>query len=356
MDNPLRTFAGRRVWVTGSTGFKGAWLCQWLLDLGAEVSALALPAEAGSLFERLSLSDRIAQTYADIRDLDAVRKAVDQAKPEVVLHLAAQSLVRPSYKDPHGTFTTNVVGGLNVLEAVRQAPDVRALVYVATDKVYRNREWVWGYRESDTLGGHDPYSASKAAAEMVLDGYARSYFSERADFGWASARAGNVIGGGDWAVDRIVPDVMRALAKDEPIVIRNPTSVRPWQHVLDPLAGYLTLAAHLLTEPGRVSGDWNFGPAEASTRTVKDLAERLIALWGSGRIELGQERNAPHETTLLQLNIEKARRHLGWAPVLDFDKAVELTGTWYRDVRDGADPVATTQAQIAQHTALAGQT
>lgn len=344
---------GRRVLVTGSTGFKGAWLCQWLLELGAEVSGLALaPDGPNNLFERLGLARHIDQNLADIRELANVERALSSSRAELVLHLAAQSLVRPSYRDPHGTFTTNVLGGLNVLEAVRRNPNVGALVYVATDKVYRNREWVWGYRETDALGGHDPYSASKAAAELVLDGYARSYFATRSGFGWASARAGNVIGGGDWAEDRIVPDVMRALELNQPIVVRNPTAVRPWQHVLEPLSGYLQLATALFEEPTRVSGDWNFGPADASTRTVRELAERLIALMGAGRIELGNEQNAPHETTLLQLSVDKARRSLGWQPVLDFERAVTLTGQWYRSVRDGGDPREITVAQLREYTQL----
>jgi len=333
----LSVFRGKRVLVTGDTGFKGSWLCLWLTELGAEVAGYALaPKHRDDHFNLLRMDRLIRHTTADIRDYAKLSAFMRRFKPEFVFHLAAQALVRLSYDDPKSTFDTNVGGSVNVLEAVRNTPSVRALVYVTSDKCYRNNEWVWGYREHDTLGGRDPYSASKAAAEIVFDAYRQSYFSPEG-LGAASVRAGNVIGGGDWSDDRIVPDCVRALRARKPIVLRNPYATRPWQHVLEPLGGYLLLAARLYAKPHNFSGAWNFGPASDAAHTVGDLAKRIVQNWGSGRITVRQPRNAPHEASLLHLNCDKARFALGWKAVWDFEKTVAETIHWYRETMQGSD-------------------
>lgn len=269
----LSLFRGRRVLVTGSTGFKGSWLSHWLLALGAEVSGFALPPEPyATLFDRLRLGDRIDQHMGDIRDLDTVRGVLAHTRPDVVIHLAAQALVRRSYQDPKSTFDVNVGGGVNLLEAVRTSGDVRALVFITSDKCYRNKEWLWGYRENDELGGADPYSASKAAAELAFTAYQESFLAARPDLAAATTRAGNVIGGGDFSPDRIVPDCVRSLSDDKAIVLRNPGSTRPWQHVLEPLSGYLSLAAGMLAGTQGMAGAWNFGPEAENVRPVVELA------------------------------------------------------------------------------------
>lgn len=327
-------YRGRRVLVTGHTGFKGTWLALWLARLEARVCGLALPpAGEPSLFAAVG-GEAIVERHvvADIRTLGPVRHAVDTVEPEVVFHLAAQSLVRASYRDPAGTFATNVSGTAHVLEAVRLAPSVRAVVVVTSDKCYENREWPWGYRENDRLGGHDPYAASKAGAELVVEAYRRSFFEGRAGLGCASARAGNVIGGGDWAPDRLVPDCIRALAEGKRVPVRAPDAVRPWQHVLEPLQGYLLLGAHLLADPGRYSSAWNFGPAGEDVATVRDVVAAVVAAWGEGSWDdVGAgDREAPHEARLLLLSSEKARHALGWRPRWDRDRAIAETVAWYR--------------------------
>lgn len=340
-------FKGRRVLVTGSTGFKGSWLCTWLLHLGAEVSGFALPPKADApLFGQLNLYDRIDQHDGDIRDMDAVRAMLAATKPEIVFHLAAQPLVRYSYDEPKETFDTNVSGAVNLLEAIRETDTVKALVFVTSDKAYRNKEWVWGYRENDELGGHDPYSASKAAAEVVFAGYQDSFFKSRPGFAAASVRAGNVIGGGDMSADRIVPDCIRAMIKDAEIVLRNPQSTRPWQHVLEPLSGYMAVAAGLLNAPEQTIGAWNFGPDAENVRTVEELTRTAIDVWGAGSLRVERDPNQPHEANLLMLNSDKAKSELGWRVHWDFAAAVTNTVTWYKRVHDGEDPVKVTDEQL----------
>ncbi|MCK5576667.1 MAG: CDP-glucose 4,6-dehydratase [Sphingomonadales bacterium] len=347
MIGELSNLKGKRVLVTGSTGFKGSWLCQWLLELGADVYGFALAPEPDApLFNQLKLDERIHQTIGDIRDIDAVNKVFADTKPEVVLHLAAQALVRRSYVEPKETFDTNVGGGVNLLEAVRASDTVRALVFVTSDKCYRNKEWAWGYRENDELGGADPYSASKAAVELVFGAYQQSYFKDKKDFLAASARAGNVIGGGDMSADRIVPDCIRALQAGNPIAVRNPNSTRPWQHVLEPLSGYLQVAARLLDGKENIAGSWNFGPNPENVLPVGDLVETAIEVWGSGSHAYAEERNAPHEAGLLMLSVDKAKSQLGWHPHWDFADAVGHTVKWYKRVGEGEDPVAVTLEQI----------
>jgi CDP-glucose 4,6-dehydratase len=347
MNRELSLFRGKRALVVGDTGFKGSWLSFWLHLLVAEVSGFALPPRSREEhFSRLALHKVIRHVDGDIRDLPSLRKAVKRARPHFLFHLAAQSLVRVSYQDPKRTFDTNVGGSVNVLEAVREAPGLRAVIYVTSDKCYRNKEWVWGYRENDELGGGDPYSASKAAAELVFTAYVESYFRKRKELGVASVRAGNVIGGGDWAVDRIVPDCIRALRAGRPIILRHPAATRPWQHVLDPLFGYLVLAARLYQEPEHFRGSWNFGPDGESSRTVRDLADKIAKCWGKGEVRVKAQPRSPHEASWLFLNCDKARKELGWRTRWRFDRAVEETVAWYRRTMQGDDVRAATERQI----------
>lgn len=343
----LSIFKGKRVLVTGDTGFKGSWLSLWLHELGAEVMGLALPPETDNChFRLLSLDKIIKHIDGDIRNESAVQSVVDDFQPEFLFHLAAQPLVRLSYDEPKKTFDTNVGGSVNILEAVRTSESLRSVIYVTSDKCYRNRGWLWGYRENDELGGHDPYSASKAAAEIVLASYMDSFFLTRSCLGVASVRAGNVIGGGDRSADRIVPDCIYALEHDQPIGIRNPNFVRPWQHVLEPLSGYLLLASKLYNNPKQFSGAWNFGPQVDSVQTVKKLAEKIIDVWGSGILEYECEKDAPHEAAILQLNCDKAHQLLGWHSQWGFNQAVEQTVQWYRSAFLGHSVLESTLDQI----------
>jgi CDP-glucose 4,6-dehydratase len=325
---------GRRVLVTGHTGFKGSWLSLWLAELGAKVTGYALaPPTTPSLFEQANTASRMQSITADIKDAARVAAVTHEAAPEVIFHLAAQSLVRTSYAEPLDTFATNIMGTAHVLEAARHVSSVRAVVIVTTDKCYENREWAWGYREDDTLGGHDPYSSSKACAELVTSAYRRSFFND-GRIGIASARAGNVIGGGDWAKDRIVPDIVRATLAGQPVVVRNPLSTRPWQHVLDVVGGYLVLAERLHDEPAAYSTAWNFGPSASDVRTVGELARVMCARWGDGARWTHEPTVQPHEARALTLDSTNARVKLGWAPRLDFESAIRWSVDWYRAARD----------------------
>lgn len=338
---------GRRVLLTGHTGFKGSWLTLWLLELGAEVNGLALEPEfiappAQPLFMELDLVERLGVRHriGDIRDPVVVKEAVAAVRPDVVLHLAAQPLVRRSYSDPLGTWSTNVQGSLQLLEALRPLPHPCSVVLVTTDKVYANREWEWGYREEDRLGGHDPYSASKAAMEIMAASWRSSFCGNAATqtphLALATARAGNVIGGGDWASDRIVPDAIRAIARGLPIPVRNPCATRPWQHVLEPLAGYLLLAQQLTLEPQRHSLAYNFGPEMEANRSVQELVEELLLHWpGAVGWHNLFNQNAPHEAGLLKLVVDRARQQLDWQPRWDFTTTVARTAGWYWRVQQG---------------------
>jgi CDP-glucose 4,6-dehydratase len=337
----------RRVLMTGHTGFKGAWLTLWLRQMGARVTGLAdgIPTDP-SLYELARAGDGVAEVRADVRDFEAVRAAVAEHRPEVVVHMAAQPFVRRSFADPRGTYETNVMGTVNVLEAVRGAPSVRAVVNVTSDKAYDNREQGRPFREGDPKGGHDPYSSSKGCAELVADAYGRSFFHPSPDGPrLASARAGNVIGGGDWGEDRLIPDIMRGALAGEPIRIRNPEAVRPWQHVLNPLSGYLLLAQELADSPERAGG-WNFGPAHDDTKPVGWIAERLRDLWHGDLTFETDPGPHPHEAHFLSLDSTKAREQLGWAPAWDLDTALSSTVAWYEALRDGADMRAVTLQQI----------
>jgi CDP-glucose 4,6-dehydratase len=344
---PLARLKGKRALVIGDTGFKGSWLSQWLHLLGADVVGYSLPARGREAhFTRLGLGKTIHHVDGDVRDLAALTKLCRKFQPQVVFHLAAQALTRLAYAEPKLTFDVNVGGSVNVLEALRHTPSVRSVVYVTSDKCYRNKEWAYGYRENDELGGGDPYSASKAAAEMVLAAYVDSFFRARQTLGIASARAGNVIGGGDWSADRIVPDCIRALRGHRPITLRHPAATRPWQHVLDLLFGYLLLAVRLYEQPLAFRGAWNFGPRPEATHTVKALADRIVAHWGKGSVRIKTDPHAPHEASLLFLNCDKARRALGWRTRWEFERAIAETVHWYRQVIDGTPARTVTVEQI----------
>ena len=350
MKDVLAMYAGKKVFITGHTGFKGTWLTALLNRVGAEVTGFALPPESPSHFEMLNLRSKIRHVEGDIRDAKALNAALNEARPEYVFHLAAQALVKQSYADPAGTFSTNVMGSVNLLDAVRQTDSVRSLVYITSDKCYENVEWVWGYRENDRLGGHDPYSASKAAAEIVFSAYARSYLSSRSELGAATTRAGNVIGGGDWAADRIIPDCIRAIEKKGVIQLRNPNATRPWQHVLEPLSGYLLLGAKLRESPDQYSSSWNFGPTTSEVRTVQEVAATIIEHFGRGRIEVASlQQHHHHEARLLQLNCDKAHQLLGWHPRWSVEKTLSATAEWYKAVLEGGNAEAVTLAQLKDY-------
>ena len=329
-------WSGRRVLLTGHTGFKGSWLALWLISLGADVSGLSLePDPDQTLFKELELTNKLDHRVGDIRDLDVVRQTVSEVQPEVVFHLAAQPLVRLSYLDPLQTWSTNVMGSVNLMESLRSIDHTCSVVMVTTDKVYKNNEWIYGYRENDPLGGHDPYSSSKAAAEIAISSWRESFcgnaLHQNPHLRIASARAGNVIGGGDWSLDRIVPDTIRALEKGAAICIRNPDSTRPWQHVLEPLGGYLRLA-EVLSVSSEYASSFNFGPNLNSNRSVKDLVEEMLIYW-PGQWEDASDDSKLHEAGLLNLVVDRAYQSLGWQPVWDFSLTVSKTVNWYRQVQ-----------------------
>lgn len=325
-------YAGKSVLVTGHTGFKGGWLARWLVRQGANVTGFALaPDQEPNLFELAALARDMHSVLGDVRDLDAVRRVVADAKPEIVFHLAAQSLVRRSYREPVETYATNVMGTVHLLDVCRGAESVRSVVVVTSDKCYENREWLWGYRENDAMGGADPYSSSKGAAELVSAAYRRSFFSKSGSAGIATARAGNVIGGGDWSEDRLLPDIVRGATNGTEIAIRNPASTRPWQHVLEPLSGYLLLAERVYKEPGTFADGWNFGPDPGAVMDVGSVATRFVAALGRGRLAMPPpDPDAPHEARFLALDCSKARTLLGWQPRLDLGQALDMTAAWYR--------------------------
>lgn len=328
-------FRGKRVLVTGHTGFKGSWLGLWLHELGATVCGFALAPRDPSHFTAVGLSNSLRHVDGDLRDRAAVRATIGDFSPDIVFHLAAQPLVRESYRDPATTFDVNVGGTVSILEAVRASESVKALVVVTSDKCYENREWDLAYREADPLGGYDPYSASKGAAEIVAHSYRRSFF-ESQGVALATARAGNVIGGGDWAADRIVPDCIRAVERGEPVVVRNPQSVRPWQHVLEPIYGYLLLGAALLKPTPGLPEAFNFGPPPGSTLNVGELAQELMKAWPEGRIIAPTSSEAgPHEAKFLRLASDRAADRLGWVPLLGPREAVRWASEWYRAWCDG---------------------
>ena len=348
-------FRGRRVLVTGHTGFKGSWLSLWLHRLGAQVTGYALsPPTDPSLFELAGVGELVHSVIGDVRDQASLAAAVKGAAPEVVIHMAAQPLVRESYLSPVETYATNVMGTVHLLEAVRSVGGVRAVVNVTTDKCYENREWAWGYRENEPMGGYDPYSSSKGCSELVTAAYRNSYFNEAryGEHGVAlgSARAGNVIGGGDWAADRLVPDCVAALLKNEPVRIRNPHAIRPWQHVLEPLSGYLALAQGLCQEGVRYAGAWNFGPADEDAREVEWIVQRMCSRWQGGARYVVDQGEHPHEAHYLKLDCSKARGELGWRPRWNLETAIDMIVDWTRGFQRGDDLRELSLAQISSYT------
>lgn len=328
---------GRRVLLTGHTGFKGGWTSLWLQSLEAKVCGLALPAPTTpALFEVARVSESMDHRLVDIRDFQSVNAVLEEIQPEIVLHMAAQPLVRLSYEQPIETYATNVMGTVHVLEAARCCPSVRAIVNITTDKCYENKEWVWGYREDEPMGGHDPYSSSKGCAELVSAAYRKSFLKD-AGIAMATVRAGNVIGGGDWALDRLIPDVLRALQSNQPVQIRNPHATRPWQHVLEPISGYLVLAERLFNTGQQDAEGWNFGPREEDAKPVQWIVERLCEDWGQGASWELQPGHHPHEAGYLKLDISKARHRLGWVPRWPLDVALQKITDWHQAWLAGQD-------------------
>jgi len=321
---------GKRVFMTGHTGFKGSWLSLWLQSLGAELHGLALaPPTQPNLYTAARVGDGMVSTIGDIRNADTVRKCMVSFQPEIIIHMAAQSLVRQSYIEPIETYATNVMGTVHVLEAARQIDSVRCILNITSDKCYENQEWVWGYRENEPMGGHDPYSSSKGCAELVSSAYRRSFF-QSGGIALATARAGNVIGGGDWAVDRLVPDILRAFELGQPAVIRNPNAVRPWQHVLEPLSGYLALVQALWEEGQVFAEGWNFGPNDADAKPVRWIAERMASTWGDDATWQEDNRSHPHEAHYLKLDTSKARQRLAWQPHWSLDMTLTKITAWHK--------------------------
>lgn len=338
---------GQKVFLTGHTGFKGGWLTLWLRSLGAEVTGYSLaPPDGPSLFQAAKISEKCNSQIHDILDLERLKKAMHQAQPTVVIHMAAQALVRLSYRDPVLTYQTNVMGTVNFLEAVRHCDSIRSCVIVTTDKCYENNEWVWGYRETDRLGGYDPYSNSKACTELVTSAYRSSFFKDRKNFGLASGRAGNVIGGGDFAEDRLIPDLIRSRMNKTDLVIRYPKATRPWQHVMVPLSGYLRLAESLAREPQIHSEAFNFGPLDSDCISVGSVLNKMQTAWGE-KLPIKEEHQPQvHEAKFLKLDVSKAAAQLKWQPVWRIDRALEQTTHWYKAFLNGQDVSAVTLRQI----------
>ena len=340
---------GRKVLMTGHTGFKGSWLSLWLQSMGAELRGIALqPPTTPALFTAAEVGQEMDSCIADIRDASTIARLVKEFQPEIVIHMAAQPLVRLSYQQPIETYATNVMGTIHVLEAARHAGSVRAIVNITTDKCYENREWAWGYREDEAMGGHDPYSSSKGCAELVSSAYRKSFLKD-AGIAIATARAGNVIGGGDWALDRLVPDTLNAIEKAQTVQIRNPLAIRPWQHVLEPLSGYLLLAEKLYEQGQAFAEGWNFGPRDEDARPVKWIVERLCQSWGEGASWQLQPGDHPHEANFLKLDISKSKQRLDWKPRLSLEQALDHITYWHRAWLQGQDTRSICLQQINQY-------
>ena len=338
---------GKKVFLTGHTGFKGAWLSLWLQDCGALIAGYALaPNTKPNLFDAALVADGMQSVIGDVRDLDKLTKTMRHFSPEIVIHMAAQPLVRLSYKNPVDTYSTNVMGTVNLLEAVRNTGSVKAVVNVTTDKCYENKEWIWGYREDEPMGGHDPYSNSKGCSELVTAAYRSSFFNYSGSAKIASGRAGNVIGGGDWADDRLIPDIFKSFENKESVVVRNPSATRPWQHVLEPLSGYLVLAERLYLDGDEYAEGWNFGPHDDDVKPVSEIIEYLVERWGAGASWIHDESEQPHEAQLLKLDISKAKKLLGWAPKWSLFTALNSIVEWHKEWLNGGDIKAITLKQI----------
>lgn len=329
---------GKRVYMTGHTGFKGSWLSLWLQAMGAQVKGYALaPPTTPSLYSEAKIAEGMEEENGDIRELDSLTRSMKAFQPDILIHMAAQSLVRLSYREPVATYATNVMGTVHVLEAARQCENLRCIVNITTDKCYENSEWEWGYRENEPMGGHDPYSSSKGCAELVTSAYRKSFFNDSDGLALASARAGNVIGGGDWAEDRLIPDILRAFESDQPVVIRNPLAVRPWQHVLEPLSGYLVLAQKLWHHGAEYAEGWNFGPRDEDAKPVEWILNRLVSNWGQGAEWALDTNPQPHEARYLKLDISKARTRLNWTPTWNLEHSLEKIVYWHRAWLEGGD-------------------
>ena len=349
-----RFWQGKHVFLTGHTGFKGGWLSVWLTSMGAKVTGYALaPNTKPSFFEVVGVASLLEKNHiADIRDLSLLKLAMERANPDILIHMAAQPLVRHSYEDPLETFSTNVMGTVNVLESARKIDGIKAIVVVTTDKCYENREWVWGYRENEPLGGSDPYSSSKACAELVTNAYRQSFFSGNiatSNAGVASARAGNVIGGGDWSADRLIPDALSAIETDKSLILRNPFATRPWQHVLEPLSGYLVLAQALFDKGNNFASAWNFGPGDEGNKTVENVIDILNSTWGNTAGWQQHPQAQPHEAHLLKLDCSKAHEQLAWVPQWKLGEAIEKIVRWHKAFKAGKDMKAITLEQIKQY-------
>ena len=327
---------GKKVFVTGHTGFKGSWLSLWLQDMGAVVKGYALePNTTPNLFTEAKVGQNMDSEIGDITDLKRITDSMIAFNPEVLIHMAAQPLVRLSYKEPVLTYTTNVMGTVNVLEAARKCSELKAIVSVTTDKCYENKEWAWGYRENEPMGGHDPYSSSKGCAELVTAAYRKSFFNETNSAFLASARAGNVIGGGDWSDDRLIPDILKAFEKNDPVIVRNPMATRPWQHVLEPLSGYLVLAQHLYEDGSNYAEGWNFGPKEEDCKSVSWILDKMVAKWGKGASWELDKNNNPHEAGYLKLDCSKAAIQLNWHPKWNLENTLESIINWHQHYLSG---------------------
>jgi len=346
--NLKQFYQDRRVFITGHTGFKGSWLCLWLHAMGATVTGYALsPPTEPSLYELCRIDELVNTIIADVRDANTLVRAMAEVEPEIVIHMAAQPLVGDSYKNPMETFAINVMGTVHLLEAVRACKSVKAVINVTTDKVYENREWVWGYRENEPLGGYDPYSCSKACSELITAAYHRSFFNHSPAI--ATARAGNVIGGGDWGQDRLIPDCIRAFLKDKPVHLRNPYAIRPWQHVLEPLFGYLLLAQRLVEDGPRFAGAWNFGPCDQDAKNVECVVATLCEKWGNDVSYIIDAGDHPHEATCLKLDSSKAMALLDWRPEWDFNTAIKAIVSWTKAYQNGLDVRQVCREQIRDY-------
>jgi CDP-glucose 4,6-dehydratase len=357
LEDVVKTWRGRRVFLTGHTGFKGSWLSLWLSKLGSQIRGYSLdPCTEPNLFNLASVGSLVEDVRGDVRDYAKLEGSLTEFKPEVVFHLAAQPIVRRSYADPVGTYATNVMGTVHLLEAIRKTPSVRSVVCVTTDKCYQNQEWIWPYRENDPLGGHDPYASSKACTEIVSAAYRSSFFPierlKEHQVALATARAGNVIGGGDWSEDRLIPDLIRGFRSGQPVLIRRPDAIRPWQHVLESLHGYMMLAQKLLAQPARFASAYNFGPGDEDIWPVERIANKFVDMWGDGSSWVRDSVPSVHENQVLRLDASKARVELGWKPKLKIEAALEWTMVWYRAWHQRARMAEFTEKQIGEYEEL----